>query len=145
MEAYAKAQGMFHGLSEGEPVFTDTLELDLGTVVPSLAGPKRPQDRVALTDAARKFDIALTEIHGGRKKSDKPESVGDARYMDEGAGQAGQTPQTVRHPVAGTDHGISDGDVVIAAITSCTNTSNPNVLVAAGLLARKAHAKGLKV
>ena len=65
--------------------------------------------------------------------------------MDEGAGQAGQTPQTVRHPVAGTDHGISDGDVVIAAITSCTNTSNPNVLVAAGLLARKAHAKGLKV
>ncbi|MCG6123074.1 MAG: aconitase family protein, partial [Microvirga sp.] len=58
---------------------------------------------------------------------------------------AGQTPQTVRHPVAGTDHGISDGDVVIAAITSCTNTSNPNVLVAAGLVARKAHAKGLKV
>ncbi len=145
VEAYAKAQGMFHGLTEGEPVFTDTLELDLATVVPSLAGPKRPQDRVALTDAARKFDIALTEIHGGRKKSDKPESVGDARYMDEGAGQTGQTPQTVRHPVEGTDHGISDGDVVIAAITSCTNTSNPNVLVAAGLLARKAHEKGLKV
>ncbi|WP_062226903.1 aconitate hydratase AcnA [Aureimonas frigidaquae] len=147
VEAYAKAQGMYFGEGLADPVFTDTLELSLDTVVPSLAGPKRPQDRVALTDAARKFDIALTEIQGGRKTSQKPESVGDSRYIDEGALQSGETPKAARprHAVEGADHGISDGDVVIAAITSCTNTSNPNVLVAAGLLARKAHAKGLTV
>ncbi|KAA0969715.1 aconitate hydratase AcnA [Aureimonas fodinaquatilis] len=145
VEEYAKAQGMFHGLTEGDPVFTDTLELDLSTVTPSLAGPKRPQDRVALSDAARAFAVALTELHGGRKTSELPQSIGDSRFMDEGATPPGQTPQTVRHPVEGTDHGISEGDVVIAAITSCTNTSNPNVLVAAGLLARKAHALGLTV
>ncbi|WP_062115602.1 aconitate hydratase AcnA [Aureimonas sp. AU40] len=145
VEAYAKAQGMFFDASSEEPIFTDTLSLDLSTVVPSLAGPKRPQDRVALTEAAPKFRTALTELQGGRKKSELPASTGDSRFMDEGATQPGQTPETVRHPVEGADHGISDGDVVIAAITSCTNTSNPNVLVAAGLVARKAHALGLKV
>ncbi|WP_062210387.1 aconitate hydratase AcnA [Aureimonas sp. AU12] len=145
VEAYAKAQGMFFDAASQEPVFTDTLSLDLSTVVPSLAGPKRPQDRVALTDAAAKFRVALTELQGGRKKSELPSSVGDSRFMDEGAVPPGKTPDTVRHAVEGRDHGISDGDVVIAAITSCTNTSNPNVLVAAGLVARKAHALGLKV
>ncbi len=145
VEAYAKAQGMYFDASSEEPVFTDTLSLDLATVVPSLAGPKRPQDRVALTEAAPKFRTALAELQGGRKQSAVAKSEGDERFMAEGAAQAGQTPETARHTVEGADHGIADGDVVIAAITSCTNTSNPNVLVAAGLVARKAHALGLKV
>jgi len=150
VEAYAKAQGMYREDGIADPIFTDTLELDLSTVVPSLAGPKRPQDRVALTEAAAKFHDALAEIHGGRKKNDTPKSEGEARYMDEGATGVKDTPQDNRHgqalhAVEGADHGLSHGDVVIAAITSCTNTSNPNVLVAAGLLARKAHAKGLTV
>lgn len=144
VEAYAKAQGMWFDASAQEPVFTDTLSLDLSTVVPSLAGPKRPQDRVALTEASTKFRTALTELQGGRKKSELPASVGDSRFMDEGAVPPHKTPETVRHAVEGATHGISDGDVVIAAITSCTNTSNPNVLVAAGLVARKAAALGLK-
>ena len=143
--AYAKAQGMFREDATPDPVFTATLGLDLSTVVPSLAGPKRPQDRVALTDAAAKFREALAEIHGGRKQNDQPESTGDSRYMDEGATGVNDTPGQVRHDVEGADHGLSHGDVVIAAITSCTNTSNPNVLVAAGLVARKAHALGLTV
>ncbi|MCD2472142.1 aconitate hydratase AcnA [Jiella sp. MQZ9-1] len=141
--AYAKAQGMFREDGTPDPVFTDTLSLDLATVVPSLAGPKRPQDRVALTDAAGAFDKALSEIKGGRKKSETPQSDGDSRFMDEGA--ATGAVEAARFPVEGADHGLADGDVVIAAITSCTNTSNPNVLVAAGLVARKAFAKGLKV
>ncbi|MCP3056625.1 aconitate hydratase AcnA [Aurantimonas marianensis] len=150
VEAYAKAQGMYREDGIADPVFTDTLELDLSTVVPSLAGPKRPQDRVALTEAAAKFHDALAEISGGRKKNDTPSSEGDSRYMDEGATGVNDVPQDTRHgqtlhAVEGVEHGLSHGDVVIAAITSCTNTSNPNVLVAAGLLARKAHAKGLTV
>ncbi|HDZ74625.1 MAG TPA: aconitate hydratase AcnA [Aurantimonas coralicida] len=150
VEAYAKAQGMYREDGIADPIFTDTLALDLSTVVPSLAGPKRPQDRVALTEAAAKFHDALAEIHGGRKENDTPKSEGESRYMDEGATGVNDTPQDNRHgqtlhAVEGTDHGLSHGDVVIAAITSCTNTSNPNVLVAAGLLARKAHAKGLTV
>ncbi|KQT82238.1 aconitate hydratase AcnA [Aurantimonas sp. Leaf443] len=149
VEAYSKAQGMWREDGAADPVFTDTLSLDLSTVVPSLAGPKRPQDRVALTDAAAAFAKALPELQGGRKKNTVATSEGDGRFMEEGAAQAGQTPETSpgpqRHDVEGASHGISDGDVVIAAITSCTNTSNPNVLVAAGLVARKAHALGLTV
>ncbi|HOV03362.1 MAG TPA: aconitate hydratase AcnA [Kaistiaceae bacterium] len=118
VEAYAKAQGMWRD-RDVEPVFTDTLELDMGTVVPSLAGPKRPQDRVTLADAAPKFAESLA---GEFKKTDAPKVA-----------------------IAGTDATLSHGDVVIAAITSCTNTSNPYVLIAAGLVARKANALGLKV
>ncbi|KAB0681191.1 aconitate hydratase AcnA [Aureimonas leprariae] len=129
VEAYARAQGMFREDGAADPVFTDTLELDLSTVVPSLAGPKRPQDRVALTDVAPEFRKALPEIKAGSKKA---------------GGASGQSPEGTRFDVEGETHGIAEGDVVIAAITSCTNTSNPNVLVAAGLLARKAAAKGLK-
>jgi aconitate hydratase len=121
VEAYAKAQGMFREKGMADPVFTDTLELDLSTVVPSLAGPKRPQDRVALTDVAQNFGAALEKDFG------KP-------------GQA-----KTRVSVEGKDFDIGHGDVVIAAITSCTNTSNPNVLVAAGLVARNARRLGLKV
>ncbi len=122
VDAYAKAQDMFRTDQTADPVFSDTLELDLGTVVPSLAGPKRPQDRVALADAAPAFAKAVDSIRGGAAKT------------HDGKGFA----------VEGKNFTIDDGDVVIAAITSCTNTSNPSVLIAAGLLARKARAKGLK-
>ena len=118
VEAYAKAQGMWRDASTPDPVFTETLELDLGTVEPSLAGPKRPQDRIALGKVAPEFPAALKAI----AQADAPRSA----------------------KVDGTDYELRDGDVVITAITSCTNTSNPNVLVAAGLLARNAVAKGLK-
>jgi aconitate hydratase len=105
-----------------EPVFTDTLELDLASVEPSIAGPKRPQDRVPLRTAAEAWKAGLEKEFGV------------------GAEKAG-----ARQPVAGTDYSIGHGDVVIAAITSCTNTSNPNVMLGAGLLARNAVAKGLTV
>jgi len=121
VEAYAKAQGLWFEPGDAEPVFTDTLELDLGEVLPSLAGPKRPQDRVLLSDAASEFHAALGKEFG------KEDGVG------------------ARVPVAGTKHDLGNGDVVIAAITSCTNTSNPSVLIAAGLVAKKAVELGLKV
>ena len=117
VEAYAKAQGFWLD-PNAEPVFTDVLELDLGSVQPSLAGPKRPQDKVLLGSVDDVFNADLTKVYG----KDDP----------------------VRVPVAGKDHDIGDGDVVIAAITSCTNTSNPSVLIAAGLVAKKAVEKGLK-
>ena len=117
VEAYAKAQGLWRGA--GEAVYTDTLELDLGSIVPSLAGPKRPQDRVAMTDMATAFDGAL-QLQGRDKAS---------------GGVA----------VSGSDYEIGHGAVVIAAITSCTNTSNPAVMLGAGLVARKAAALGLSV
>ncbi|GGB39112.1 aconitate hydratase [Roseibium aquae] len=143
VEAYAKAQGMFREGDE-EPAFTDTLELDISTVVPSLAGPKRPQDRVTLSDAAPEFAKALREIKGTAGAGAVPETVQESRFVDEGAtGVLDQVHQ--RYAVDGRDHGLADGDVVIAAITSCTNTSNPSVLIAAGLVARKALEKGLKV
>ena len=121
VEAYAKAQGMWRGDGAPEPLFTDTLDLDLGTVEPSLAGPKRPQDRVVLSGVR---SVAMDAIRDHRKS--------------EPAG----SDQLARG--AGGDFEVEDGDVVIAAITSCTNTSNPSVLVAAGLLARNARARGLK-
>ncbi|WP_404368499.1 aconitate hydratase AcnA [Sphingomonas sp. MMS24-J45] len=118
VEAYARAQGMWRLADAPDPVFTDTLELDMANVVPSLAGPKRPQDKVVLTEVDDTFNADLAKVY----------SHASAK----------------RVPVAGRDHDIGDGDVVIAAITSCTNTSNPSVLVAAGLVARKANAFGLK-
>ncbi len=120
VEEYAKAQGMFRASGSPDPVFTDTLELDLATVVPSMAGPKRPEGRIALTDIAAGFAKALDTEYK------KPGEIG------------------LRVPVKGRDFDIGHGDVVIAAITSCTNTSNPSVLIAAGLLAKKAVEKGLK-
>jgi aconitate hydratase len=119
VEAYAKAQGLWIEPGSEEPVFTDVLELDLATVVPSLAGPKRPQDKVALTTAAVEFEGHLTGTFNRPADAD-------------------------RAKVDGQKFTVGDGDVVIAAITSCTNTSNPSVLIAAGLVARKAHALGLK-
>jgi len=118
-EAYARAQGFWRDANAPDPVFTDTLELDMGSVQPSLAGPKRPQDRVLLSGVGENFNGELA-----------------AGYRKTGASDT-------RVPVEGRDHDIGHGDVVIAAITSCTNTSNPSVLVAAGLVARKARALGL--
>ena len=119
VEAYAKEQGLWFEEGFADPVFTDTLELDLAHVEPSLAGPKRPQDRVPLAGAAEAFSIAL--VNDFAKTDDR------------------------RAPVDGESFDVGHGDVVIAAITSCTNTSNPSVLLAAGLVAQKALEKGLKV
>ena len=116
VEAYAKAQGLWHDPGAPEPVYSENASLDLGDVEPSLAGPSRPQDRVALSAAADSFRVALD-----------------------------RTPRRApTEPAAAPHHQVSDGDVVIAAITSCTNTSNPQVLVGAGLLARKAVERGLR-
>ena len=112
VEAYAKEQGMWRDANSADPIFTDTLTLDLDAVEPSLAGPKRPQDRVPLSKAVESIQALI--------------------------------PQTREVAVEGQDYKLKDGAVVIAAITSCTNTSNPSVLVAAGLLAKKANEKGLK-
>jgi aconitate hydratase len=120
-EAYLKAQGMFREKGQPDPVFSDTLELDLGSVQPCMAGPKRPQDRVVLSDVASSFKAELTK----------------------GLGVPASDVGT-KVKVAGKNYDLAHGDVVIAAITSCTNTSNPSVLVAAGLVARKARAKGLR-
>jgi aconitate hydratase len=121
VEAYAKEQGIWREPTDPDPVFTDTLELDLGSVLPSLAGPKRPQDRVVLTNAAVEFKAALAGDFG------KAEDL------------------ATRVKVEGSNFDVGHGDVVIAAITSCTNTSNPSVLIAAGLVAKKAVELGLKV
>ena len=151
VEKYAKAQNMFWTPKAEDPVFTDTLTLDLGDVVPSMAGPKRPQDRVTLADAATEFRKALAEISGGPKNSSKPpETNAEARLVGEGGAQP--VPELEpeaeaefrRHAVRDSDFDIGSGDVVIAAITSCTNTSNPSVMIAAGLLARNAAKLGLR-
>jgi aconitate hydratase len=122
VEAYAKAQGMWREDSTPDPVFTDTLSLDLSTVEPSLAGPKRPQDRVALSAATSEFNKALADTFAHAAPVSSPVE-----------GLSGPGAKTA----------LEDGDVAIAAITSCTNTSNPSVLFAAGLVARKAREKGL--
>jgi aconitate hydratase len=144
VEAYAKAQGMWHTADMTDPVFSDTLSLDLSTVVPSLAGPKRPQDRVALADANVEFAKALPDLKGTAKTpAAQPAGQAESDFIEEGASQA--QPRKKRYPVRGQNFHIDDGDVVIAAITSCTNTSNPSVLIGAGLLARKARERGLAV
>jgi aconitate hydratase len=117
VKAYCQAQGLWRDASSPEPVFTDTLELDMSTIEPSLAGPKRPQDRVLLSDVDDQFNKELDDTY---RKGDEP-----------------------RVPVEGESFDFGNGDVAIAAITSCTNTSNPSVLIAAGLVARKAREKGL--
>ena len=133
VEAYAKAQKMFRTDATADPQFTDTLELDLGEVVPSLAGPRRPQDRVTLGEAKSAFNAAMSEWTSAR---DAKPGTGAARMQNEGGGGTAVA--------AAPKSGVADGSVVIAAITSCTNTSNPSVLVAAGLLARNAVQRGLQ-
>src|SRR5579884_2781243 len=117
VRAYAEAQGLWRDESTPEPLFTDTLELDMGSIEPSLAGPKRPQDRVLLSEVDEKFNHDLEDTY---RKGSEP-----------------------RFPVEGEKFDFGNGDVAIAAITSCTNTSNPSVLIAAGLVARKARERGL--
>jgi aconitate hydratase len=144
VEAYSRAQGMFRETASPDPVFTATLELDLSSVVPSLSGPKRPQDRVALKDVTSSFAAALPELSGGRiERSKLPADKQESRFVDEGATGVDDITEEAAFPVKGYDYQITDGSVVIAAITSCTNTSNPSVLVAAALVARKARALGL--
>ncbi|MEM8772559.1 MAG: aconitate hydratase AcnA [Pseudomonadota bacterium] len=148
VEAYAKEQGMWRDSDTPDPVFTDTLELDLASVTPSLAGPKRPQDRIDLKNAASQFQKDVKTIKGGGIAADKPaETAGEARFVGEGADMAAQLQSlnVPQYAVDGSDYHIHDGSVVIAAITSCTNTSNPAILIAAGLLAKNAREKGLKV
>jgi len=118
VEAYAREQGLWHDADTPPPTFTDTIDLDLGAIVPSIAGPRRPQDRVALSESRERYRDALASY---------PKDA--ARVVENGNGE----------------HLLEDGHVVIAAITSCTNTSNPSVMVGAGLLARKALERGLQV
>ncbi len=128
IESYCKAQGLFRNQNTPDPLFTDTLELDLGTVVPSLAGPKRPQDRVPLTEMQRSFRAALSAPIKERGYELQKEDL--AKKVMVGTNGSGAE--------------LSHGSVVIAAITSCTNTSNPSVMIGAGLLAKKAVARGLR-
>ncbi len=187
VEAYAREQGLWHDEHSEDPTYTDTLELDLGDVVPSLAGPKRPQDRVSLTESKAAFRFALEDLVGDGDgevaavggqpgvpghdttaqneaderseesfpASDPPATNGDSSHEplpepDPGGGTGGaQVAERIssRVPVTlsdGRDAELDHGHVVIAAITSCTNTSNPSVMLGAGLLARNAVAKGLK-
>ena len=166
VEAYAREQGMWHDERSEEPTYSDTLALDLSDVVPSLAGPRRPQDRVALTEAQERFRDALHDFAPGVETMADEASAesfpsSDAPAFNGGGGQDGSEPapdaQGPSHlgaaPVTGeavalrladgTEAELEHGHVVIAAITSCTNTSNPSVMLGAGLLARNAAARGL--
>jgi aconitate hydratase len=172
VEAYAREQGLWHDADSEEPTYSETLELDLGEVVPSLAGPKRPQDRVSLTESKASFRIALQDMvgddeehehHGNDEASDEsfpasdpPATNGNGDHdpeaePDAGAGTGGlQVADRISSPAVlrlddGTEVELDHGHVVIAAITSCTNTSNPSVMLAAGLLAKNAVERGLTV
>ena len=138
VEAYAKEQGMFRGPDSPEAVYSDTLEVDLAEVEPSLAGPRRPQDRVPLKDAKQSFTASLEQILSQRQAAASV-SGGDA------GGVAAATRRAVKIQIGGQEHEIDHGAVVIAAITSCTNTSNPAVMIAAGMVAKKAVERGLGV
>ena len=167
VDAYARQQGLFHTEDSEEPTFSETLELDLGEVEPSIAGPKRPQDRIALAEAKPAFIEALREfspdaaeelgnhhdeaVAGSFPASDPPgDDHNDERGKPHRATAGAATAERKANPVAvtledGTEVELDHGRVVIAAITSCTNTSNPSVMLAAGLLARKAVERGLDV
>ena len=143
VEAYAKEQGLFRTGTSAEPLYTATIELDLSTVEPSLAGPKRPQDRVSLRMAKSKFEQALEVMLAERKtKSSAPTSKPGEQSAP--ASQAERAAVAVAETVPGME-ALDHGAVVVAAITSCTNTSNPSVMIGAGLLARNAVKRGLKV
>ena len=143
VEAYAKAQGLWHEPGSPHAQYSSTLELDMGTVKPSLAGPKRPQDRVLLEDVQKNYREALVGMTANRDK--RSEDV--ATFVNEGGGAAVGNEQLAKGfadiEIEGRKVRLQDGAVVIAAITSCTNTSNPAVMIGAGLLARNAAAKGL--
>jgi aconitate hydratase len=149
VEAYMKEQGLFHTKTTPAATYSDTLDLDLGTVQACLAGPSRPQDRVLLGDVKKSFSTALPSLKAKKQPAPVP-----GRMLSEGGGGTAvgaavsehthtDPPKKVAAVIEGASHELHDGSVVIAAITSCTNTSNPAVLLAAGLLAKKAAARGL--
>ncbi|OEY65803.1 aconitate hydratase AcnA [Marinobacter sp. X15-166B] len=150
IEAYAKAQGLWREPGH-EPVYTDTMELDMATVEASLAGPKRPQDRVALTDMKASFELLMATAEGLPTDEQEEKSEEVAQLKSEGGQTAVGVEASYEHAASqtfdldGASHRLDPGAVVIAAITSCTNTSNPSVMMAAGLLAQNAVKRGLAV
>jgi len=145
VEAYAREQGLFHDAKTSEAVYSDQLALDLSQVEPSLAGPRRPQDRVPLRDVKQNFQTALPTMKVTPPKGPPPET--ESRWEGEGGdGAIGVATLAPHHTVTmqGQTFPLVDGAVVIAAITSCTNTSNPSVMIGAGLLAKRAVERGLK-
>jgi aconitate hydratase len=145
VEAYMKEQGLFHTADSPDPTFTDTLELDLNTVEPSIAGPRRPQDRVRLSQAKSAFAQALPSLLPDTAGAGKGAAVDNPNGQDVGVWGEGtdRSPSAQKVLIGDTEHDLDHGSVVIAAITSCTNTSNPSVMLAAGLLAKRAVEKGL--
>ena len=151
VETYSRAQGMFHEASEiqSRPIteYSETLTLDMDTVVPSIAGPKRPQDRIPLTQAKAAVLSALSAASGSDPGAVEPADENHDRFADEGGhtavGVEQECPEGMKVHIAGADYMLHHGSVVIAAITSCTNTSNPAVMLGAGLLAKKATERGL--
>ena len=145
VEAYAKAQGLWHD-PDHEPIYSERLELDLSSIVPSIAGPKRPQDRVALTSAKSAFRRELAAMQAEQTKTEYDDALKQS-FPASDAPSHQQVTKNVRTVDVTTSDGqqyqLDDGAVVIAAITSCTNTSNPSVMIAAALVAKKAHEKGL--
>jgi aconitate hydratase len=142
VRAYMKEQGLYRTDDTPEAEYSDTLELDLGTVEPSLAGPRRPQDRIRLSDIKQSFFSALEQVRPGEAAATKDPSI--KTWESEGGDQVAVAPvHTARCEVDGHEIDLSDGSVVIAAITSCTNTSNPSVMIGAGLVAKKAVERGL--
>jgi len=146
VEAYAKENGFWRG-ADYDPIYTDTLELDMGTVVPAISGPKRPQDHIALDVAGTEFGKFVKGLREGKDASEKSE----IRWEGEGGqpepakipGDEGHHQRGYVNSPAGENYQLHDGSIVIASITSCTNTSNPYVMIGAGLVARKARALGL--
>ncbi len=164
VEAYAKEQGLWHDPAD-EPVYSDTIELDLSTVVPSIAGPKRPQDRVALSEAKEAFRSSLGDYAAGEHSTSSVDEAGEESFpasdpaapstgngdgaprpaISAAAGAGGRTSKPTTVSLDGAEFEIDHGAVVIASITSCTNTSNPSVMLGAALLAKNAVDKGLAV
>jgi len=142
IEAYAKAQGMWGSEAQQDAVYHATLTLDLGAVVPAIAGPKRPQDRINLDQAA---DAYVRWLNEQKQLALEPEDKQEERFVGEGGPADNPQSDGIKCHYKGQDFTLDEGAVVIAAITSCTNTSNPSVLVAAALLAKKANALGLTV
>ncbi|MCI4351948.1 MAG: aconitate hydratase AcnA [Thermoplasmata archaeon] len=138
VEAYARRQGLWHGEKDSDPEFDERLELDLGSIVPTVAGPRNPEESVPLSEASASFRAALGGYRSAHPAATETSATYPADDPLQGGSSAGSSPSTA--PANGRVH---DGTVVIAAITSCTNTSNPSVMVGAGLIAQKAHAKGL--
>jgi aconitate hydratase A / 2-methylisocitrate dehydratase len=148
VEAYCKEQGLFHSADTPDALYSDTLSLDLGSVEPSLAGPRRPQDRVSLAQVGKTFLAALPTLMKPTSPIAAPPAANGGRWESEGGGTAVavEAPPKRTHvslKIEGEECRLHHGSVVIAAITSCTNTSNPSVMIAAGLLAKKAVEKGL--